>query len=174
MRFVNYCIPFLFTICTVSQLFWNQVCTFLTKNNILDKFQSGFRCRHSTESALLRVVNDLLLISDAGNHAALILLDLSAAFDTVDHSILLNRLKHFVRIQGTVYTWFASYLEQRSFTVKLGNCFSYSSHSTSGVPQGSILGLFCLHYIFSHWEGFLKNMVFVIIYTQTTHRSICP
>ncbi len=146
-----------------------QPTTFLTKNNILDKFQSGFRCRHSTESALLRVVNDLLLISDAGNHAALILLDLSAAFDTIDHSILLNRLKHFVGVQGTVYTWFASYLEQRSFTVKLGNCFSYSAHSTSGVPQGSILGpvLFAL-YMLPLGRIFKKHGISYHLYADDT------
>ncbi len=151
-----------------------QLTTFLTKNNILVKFQPGFRCRHSTESALLQVVNDLLLISDAGNHAALILLDLSAAFDTIDHSILLNRLKHFVGVQGTVYKWFAFYLEQRSFTVKLGNCFSYSAHSTSGVPQRSIMGpvLFALYML--PLGRIFKNMVFLITYMQTTHRYICP
>jgi len=92
-----------------------QLSTFLTKNNILDKFQSGFRGGYSTESALLRVVNDLFLILDAGNHAALILLDLSAAFDTIDHQILLTRLRQLVGIQGTALNWFASYLECRSF-----------------------------------------------------------
>ncbi len=53
--------------------------------NVLDKFQLGFRAGHSTESALLRVVNDLRIISDSGNSTALILLDFSAAFDTIDH-----------------------------------------------------------------------------------------
>lgn len=58
----------------------------LDHNNFLDIFQSGFRIHYSTESALLRVTNDLLVPLDTGNHAILILLDLSAAFDTVNHS----------------------------------------------------------------------------------------
>jgi len=98
-----------------------QLSTFL-KNNILNTFQSGFRGGHSKETAILRVVIDLLLIRDVGNHAAMILLDLSAAFDSIDHPILLTRLKQFVGIQGTVLKWLASYLECRSFSV---NTFSH-------------------------------------------------
>lgn len=64
----------------------------LNRYDILDKFQSGFCAGHSTESAYLRVVNDLCIIRDAGNTTALILLDLSAAFDTIDHMILIKRL----------------------------------------------------------------------------------
>ncbi len=110
-------------------------------------------------------MNDLLLISDAGNHAALILLDLSAVFDTVDHSIILNQLKHFFGTQGTVYRLLASYVEQRSFTVQVGNCLSYSADLTNGVPQGSILGpvLFALYKlllgrIFVKYGIFLSQM----------------
>ncbi len=71
----------------------NQLSPYLIQNNILDAFQFGFRSKHCTEWALLRVVNDLLLFMDSGNCAVLVMLDLSAAFDTVDHCILLNRLK---------------------------------------------------------------------------------
>ncbi len=63
---------------------------FLDENNILEKFQSGFRPRHSTESALLKVFNDMLLSVDAGDSIILVLLDLTAAFDTVDHQIFFH------------------------------------------------------------------------------------
>ena len=59
-------------------------------NGIIEKFQSGFKSRHSTENALLKIFNDLLLTVDSGSSAALLLLDLTAAFDTVDHQIILS------------------------------------------------------------------------------------
>ncbi len=125
----------------------NQISLYLNSNDILDPFQSGFRTKHSTESALLRVVNYILLSADCGNCTILLLLDLSAAFDTVDHCILLKRLNLEVGICGTALDWFASYLPNRSFSVEIGEFSSSSVSITCGVPQGSILGpiLFSLY-----------------------------
>lgn len=87
-----------------------QVLELVKVKNILDPFQSGFRPLHSTETALLKVTNDILMNADSGHHSILVLLDLSAAFDTVDHTSLLDRLKHWVGIDGTALKWFSSYL----------------------------------------------------------------
>ena len=116
-------------------------------NNILEKLQSGFRTRHSTESALLKVHNDILTSLDAKKPVLLVLLDLTATFDTVDHSILLARLAQHVGLQGSVLQWFRSYLTGRTFSVKIGDLYSSSAPLFSGVPQGSILGpvLFSLY-----------------------------
>ncbi len=112
---------------------------------ILDKFQSGFRSQHSTETALLKVSNDLLLSVDAGNCAVLVLLDLSAAFDTVDHAILLDRLQEWGGNSGD-----CSRVVLILFTWKIlcgGARISSSQFISSGVPQGSCLGpmLFSLY-----------------------------
>ena len=117
-----------------------QLMPHLHQNNILERFQSGFRAHHSTESALLKVSNDLLLSVDSGDCAVLILLDLSAAFDTVDHNILIDRLQCGVGVSGIALSWFSSYLSNRSFAVNLGNFSSSSASLSCGVPQGSILG----------------------------------
>lgn len=96
---------------------------------------------------LEKVTNDILLSLDSGSCCILIMLDLSAAFDTIDHDILLQRLYQVVSFQGSVLNWFASYLKDRSFSVNLGNCFSSRAQISYGVPQGSILGplLFSLY-----------------------------
>ena len=73
-------------------------------NNILEKNQSGFRRNHSTEAALLKILNDTRCNLDNHKLTVLVLLDLTAAFDTVDHHILLNRLRNLVSLSGTVLT----------------------------------------------------------------------
>ena len=85
----------------------------LNRLNLSCSFQSANRRGHSTETALLKVVNDLLLTMDKGKLSVLVLLDLSAAFDTIDHDILLYRLQHVFGIQGSVLYWFRSYLTKR-------------------------------------------------------------
>ncbi len=90
---------------------YSQLDSYISMSNVLDTFQLGFRSLHSTETALLKVSNDLLQILDTGSNAVLVLLDLSAAFDTIDHSILLQRLEKWVGIQGTALQWLASILK---------------------------------------------------------------
>ncbi len=109
--------------------------------NICEDFQSEFRPSHSTESALIRVTNDLLLSSDRGCISLLVLLDFSAAFDTIDHNILLNRLENFVVIIGSALAWFKSYLSDSHQFVAVNEEISYQSQVQYGVPQGSVLGL---------------------------------
>ena len=111
----------------------------LHSHHLYESFQSGFRPSHSTETALVRVLNDLLRSSDSGSPSLLILLDLSAAFDTVDHNILYRRLQE-VGITGTALDFFHSYLTGRQEYVALGNLTSSVRCVTSGVPQGSVLG----------------------------------
>ncbi len=116
-----------------------QLQVFLRSNQIYEMFQSGFRKLHSTETALLQVYNDILMSTDAGNAVALILLDLSSAFDMVDHNLLLSRLKSCVGLRGTVLNWFQSFLTNRKFSVCTGQYTSSSAPLACGVPQGSIL-----------------------------------
>uniref|UniRef100_A0A671UFZ1 Reverse transcriptase domain-containing protein n=1 Tax=Sparus aurata TaxID=8175 RepID=A0A671UFZ1_SPAAU len=120
---------------------------FLEEHIILEVFQSGFKTLHSTESALLRVFNDIFLATDSGDCVILVLLDLTAAFDTVDHDILITRLKQWVGIRGVALEWLRSYLTDRTFCVSIGDSVSSSAPLSCGVPQGSVLGplLFSLY-----------------------------
>ena len=95
---------------------------FLEEHNILEVFQSGFKTLHSTESALLRAFNNMFLATDSVDCVILVLLDLTAAFDTVDHKILISRLKQWVGIR-----------------ISLGDSVSSSAPLLCGVPQGPLL-----------------------------------
>ncbi len=141
---------------TLEQVVFNQVSLFLSQNNKLDAKQSGFRSGHSTETALLSVTEALRIAKADSKSSVLILLDLSAAFDTVNHQILLSTLSS-LDITGIPLRWFESYLTGRSFRVAWGREVSKAHQLVTGVPQGSVLGplLFStIHYITgSHHTG---------------------
>ena len=117
-----------------------QLLDHLKDNNLMDIYQSAYRMFHSTETALLKVRNDILMEMDKRNTVMLVLLDLSAAFDTIDHKILLNRLEKRCGITGTALQWFNSYLTDRSQLVSIDGIQSKPEPLKYGVPQGSVLG----------------------------------
>ncbi len=112
----------------------------LSHNNLLNPHQSAYCKHHSTETALVYIHDYLINAIGSQQISCLCLLDLSAAFDTIDHNILLNRLSSWFGLQGPVLNWFKSYLSSRTFSVKCHSNFSSPLTSTCGVPQGSVLG----------------------------------
>ena len=105
-----------------------------------NNLQSAYNKFHSTESALLKVVNDVLLNMEKGRVTALTLLDLSAVFDTIDHLTLISRLSSWYGISGTALDWFTSYLSNRCQQVKIHDYISEAVYISFGLPQGSVLG----------------------------------
>ena len=105
-------------------------------DSLLDRFQSAQRIGHSTETAELRVLNDILCSADKGDFVLLVLLDLSAAFDTIDHSILLKRLQDKVGTLDLAYQWFHSYVADRYHFVQVNMASSDSIHSDAVYHKG--------------------------------------
>ena len=112
----------------------------LTENDLHDIHQSAYRKYHSTETALLKVQTDIIEELDKGSPVALIMLDLSAAFDTIDHTILLKRLNLSHGITSNALAWFRSYLNNRKQCIAIGSATSDDITLEFGVPQGSVLG----------------------------------
>jgi len=102
--------------------------------------QSAYRENYSTETALVRLHNDIVTAIDHGEVGALVLLDLSAAFETVDHTILIEVLRERFGVDGDALSWMMSYLLNRSQTVSVGSSSSNVRPVLCGVPQGSVLG----------------------------------
>jgi hypothetical protein len=121
--------------CVATQL-WNHI----SKFDLLPNEQSGYRRNHSTETALLKVLSDLHTAMDQGRVSLLAALDLTAAFDSVDHNTLLQRLHISFGLSGTVLDWFSSFLHSRSTRVSHNHCISTALPMEYGVPQGSVLG----------------------------------
>ena len=123
-----------------------QLSDYLSKNRLLYEFQSGFRSSYSTDTCLIHLTDYIKLENGKGNFTGMVLLDLQKAFDTVDHTILLNKLKWLGADDLTVQ-WFISYLTGRTQVTDIGGTMSEPKGVTCGVPQGSILGplLFLLY-----------------------------
>ena len=131
----------------LERLVAKQLVGYLTASGLLPRLQSAYRAHHSTKTTVLKVTTDILRVLDAGNLAVLTLLDLSAAFDTVDHATLLRRLSVTYGLDGAVLSWFWSYLSGRTQFVCCGSSKSAPATLSCGVPQGSVLGpiLFLLY-----------------------------
>ena len=131
----------------IEKVVANQFISHLKNNNLLETYQSAYKSFHSTETALLRVSNDVLRAIDDRQCVFLTLLDLSAAFDTIDHNVLLDLLHNDLGIHGTAHQWFQSYLSGRTQCVRIGEQKSAPLDLRYGVPQGSVLGplLFCAY-----------------------------
>ena len=116
----------------------SQFISHLRENKLEETFQSAYKMGHSTESALLRVHNDVLCALDEGRCVMLQLvrLDLSATFDTVDHGILLSCLSKSFGVQGSAYTWFECYLSSRSQFVQFRDTSFSDRQLSCGLPQG--------------------------------------
>ena len=117
-----------------------QLIDHVMSHHLDEVLQSAYKNFHSTETALVKVQNDILCAMDNNESVILLLLDLSAAFDTVDHSILLSRLQDRFGVKGTVLAWFKSYLTSRKQYVQVNDCNSTQRSLERGVPQGSVLG----------------------------------
>ena len=125
----------------------DQLTAHIESNNLFSSVQSAYRSKHSCETATVKIFNDILIQLDKKSKVILVLLDLSAAFDTISHSKLLRRLQTDYGVTGKVLKWIESYLMDRTARVKIGSTESAPEKIEFGVPQGSILGplLFILY-----------------------------
>ncbi len=151
---------------TLERVVFNQVSPFLSKHNLLDANQSGFRRGYSTETALLSVTEALRIAKADSKSSVLILLDLSAAFDTVNYQILLTILSS-LGITGIPLRWFESYLNGRSFKVAWGGEVSTEHPLVTGILDPSS-SPHTLH----HWVPSYKHMVSHTIAMLMTNSSI--
>ena len=124
-----------------------QLNNHLEDNNLYCTSQSGYRHHHSCETLNIKSFDDMLKCMDEGYTVALLLLDMSAAFDTVDHSLLLQQLNENYGLTNSVLSWFENYLNNRTCSVHINETFSNIICLLFGVPQGSIVGpiLFILY-----------------------------
>ena len=116
-----------------------QVGDYLREHNILSPYQCGFRKHHSTEFAALSLADTIRRNIEQGQLTGAVFIDFRKAFDSIDHHLLLNKLSA-LGIENQEYTWFESYLHQRTQSVGYQGVFSEPEFITTGVPQGSILG----------------------------------
>ena len=123
----------------IEKIIHQQVQEYLDQNKVLFNFQSGFRSNHSTDTCLSYLHDKILTGFDKGLMTGMIAIDLQKAFDTIDHNILIRKMK-IIGFSNNTIKWFQSYLSDRIFYVSVDNYLSDPGKINCGVPQGSILG----------------------------------
>ena len=123
----------------VERVVAKQLMSHINNNKLDNPHQSAYKPGHSTETALLSIKNEVHLSLACSEPTALVLLDLSAMFETIDHNILLSYLKSWFGLGGTVLKLFASYLGDQCQTIKIGSTLSELSKLIYGIPQGPVL-----------------------------------
>ena len=161
-----------------EKLMYNRLKSFLDKHNLLYHCQYGFREKCSTQHALIDIVDRIQLNIDKKLFSCGIFIDLKKAFDTVNHSILLQKLEHY-GIRGVLNNWFSSYLNDRYQTTQVGPYVSKKERCLCGVPQGSVLGpLLFLLYINDIYNSSDKLSFYLfaddtnLLYADTNLRSL--
>ena len=124
----------------LERLFLFRFRPFITSSPLLNPYQSAYRQGYSTETALLFTLNNIRYSADCGKSTILVSLDLSSAFDPIDHHLLLERLRIMFGVTGPALNWLRSYLTDRTHLVKQGDDLSIPMQLQTGVPQGSVLG----------------------------------
>jgi hypothetical protein len=152
----------------IERVVASQLMEHLTKNNILDPFQSAYRKNYSTETLLTHLQDQIIRHIDDNKVVILVLLDLSSAFDTVHHDLLLQKLES-AGITECALEWFREYLSERTHSTSIYNTQSTSLKVPCGVPQGSVLGpiLFSL-YICGIRQVFINHSIQYHCYADDT------
>ena len=148
-----------------------QIYTYFTQNNIVSNSQYGFRQYHSTEHAVLEVVDRAVSELDMGSSAVAIFLDLSKAFDTLNHDILMTKL-HSYGMDNLELNWFKSYLNNRKQFVQINHCKSDIISSSVGIPQGSSLGPLLFNIYVNYIQNSTDYFKFIMYADDTT--LFCP
>ena len=124
----------------MERIVFNQLYCFLQQHSMLTQHQSGFRPNHSTQDVLIKTIDDWRKSVDDDCIVGALFLDLSKAFDLIDHELLLKKMQLEFGVQGNAEEWFRSYLSGRRQRVCVGQATSCWQTPRFGVPQGSILG----------------------------------
>ena len=148
----------------------NRIVSFFNKFELFSDRQFGFLKNRSTKDAIFNFTESIYDALDSKNHNISILVDLKAAFDTVNHAILLKKLERY-GIRGQCLQWFQSYLKDRKFRVRIGKAFSDEKTLNIGIPQGSILGPI-LFIIYNNDLPCISNRLMTTLFADDTNFSL--
>ena len=137
----------------IERIVAGRLLTYLKVNNLLPRFQSGFRSGHSTETLLIRLLSDFHQAMDTGRVTLLALLDVSAAFDTVDFDILIQRLSKSFGIEARALAWFDSFLHERSSSIQIGTARTPVAPGPLRYPSRLLFGPTPVYFVHSRYTG---------------------